>query len=636
MKSADITTPAQQDYYSLTIPSGTNGTMLVTVQSSGLSLLEPEVYIYDASGDQIGSAISTAYGGTITTTYSGVTAGSTYYVMASSPVSTANGTGAYALSMTFGNNPAPTVPLPNTQKLNGSPISSGGGIAVDFNTETLVNTTTVGVQTESPYNGHTMAMDASGNFVIVWESQNQDGSGWGVYAQRFAASGNKVRSEFRVNTTTASDQENPVVAMSPGGSFVVVWASGGQDGSGWGIFGQRYSSLGLPVGGEFKINTYTSNDQNDPDIAMDGNGDFVVTWASNGQDGSGWGVYAQRYNSQGTPVGRRVPRQHSDCRRPDLPKRLDGFQRRLRDRLAEPESGRQRLGRLRPAVQSTGHPGRGRIPCQHNHQWRPDQPQRGHGWHGEFHGRLVEQQSKRHRPRCLRPAVQQSGRGPGRRVPGQYDHRRHPDASQRGDGPGRRYPLYLVEQFHPGSAQWNVLGRQFNLSGVALGPDFQVNTSVGFNQMYSNVAMNNQGQVAVDWAGGSTLDGAGIYMQQFTISFIGLESPASDTLMPGAAHAGRHSRHEHHPLLHQPKLKRSMPTKLHSSSKAQGPLHEPRAQEANQNGSANHGKVVQAETQATHPWSDTESRFRFPGRSVTHARAAKRIMGAASGTSVPA
>ena len=41
--------------------------------------------------------------------------------------------------------------------------------------------------------------------------------------------------------------------------------------------------------------------------------------------------------------------------------------------------------------------------------------------------------------------------------------------------------------------------------------------------------MNNQGQVVVDWAGGSTADSAGIYMQQFTISFVGLDSPAGDT-----------------------------------------------------------------------------------------------------------
>ena len=66
-----------------------------------------------------------------------MTAGSTYYIAASSPITTANGTGAYALSLTFGNNAAPTVPLPNTQKLNGNPLSSGGGIAIQYDAETL-------------------------------------------------------------------------------------------------------------------------------------------------------------------------------------------------------------------------------------------------------------------------------------------------------------------------------------------------------------------------------------------------------------------------------------------------------------------------------------------------------------------
>ena len=54
MTGADITTAGQQDYYSLTIPSGTSGTMQVTMQSSGLSLLEPKLSIYNASGVLVG------------------------------------------------------------------------------------------------------------------------------------------------------------------------------------------------------------------------------------------------------------------------------------------------------------------------------------------------------------------------------------------------------------------------------------------------------------------------------------------------------------------------------------------------------------------------------------------------------
>ena len=38
-------------------------------------------------------------------------------------------------------------------------------------------------------------------------------------------------------------------------------------------------------------------------MAMDADGDFVVAWTSQDQDGSSTGVYAQRYNAAGLPQG---------------------------------------------------------------------------------------------------------------------------------------------------------------------------------------------------------------------------------------------------------------------------------------------------------------------------------------------
>jgi hypothetical protein len=148
-----------------------------------------------------------------------------------------------------------------------------------------------------------VAMDANGNFVVVWQSQGEDGSGWGVYGQRFDSSGNQVGSEFQINTTTAGDQSNPSVAMDAAGDFVVTWQSDGQDGSGLGVYGQRYDASGAAQGGEFQINSTTADDQQLPMVAMNASGAFIVTWSSENQDGSGWGVYGQRYNSSGTAVG---------------------------------------------------------------------------------------------------------------------------------------------------------------------------------------------------------------------------------------------------------------------------------------------------------------------------------------------
>ena len=54
-----------------------------------------------------------------------------------------------------------------------------------------------------------VASDALGNFVVVWRSADQDGSGHGIYARRYNSAGAAQGGEFRVNTTTAGDQVHP-------------------------------------------------------------------------------------------------------------------------------------------------------------------------------------------------------------------------------------------------------------------------------------------------------------------------------------------------------------------------------------------------------------------------------------------
>ncbi|MDP3859709.1 MAG: hypothetical protein Q8Q73_18270, partial [Stagnimonas sp.] len=142
-----------------------------------------------------------------------------------------------------------------------------------------------------------IAMDAEGDFVVSWQSQFQDGSGFGIYAQRYNAAGTPQGSEFRVNTTTVNSQISPAIAMDADGDFVVSWQSGQ-------IYAQRYNAAGTPQGSEFKVNTTTANSESDPAIAMDADGDFVVSWESSYYEyGSPNGIYAQRYNAAGTPQG---------------------------------------------------------------------------------------------------------------------------------------------------------------------------------------------------------------------------------------------------------------------------------------------------------------------------------------------
>lgn len=144
---------------------------------------------------------------------------------------------------------------------------------------------------------------ATGAFVVVWMSYLQDGSSWGVFGQRYAVSGAPLGPEFRVSTYTTGSQATPRVASDSSGSFVVVWQGDGQDGSSYGVFGQRYASSGIPAGPEFRVNTYTTYSQSSPVVASDSSGNFVVVWVSAGQDGSVGGIFGQRYSSSGATLG---------------------------------------------------------------------------------------------------------------------------------------------------------------------------------------------------------------------------------------------------------------------------------------------------------------------------------------------
>jgi hypothetical protein len=159
-----------------------------------------------------------------------------------------------------------------------------------------------------PVNTHTgwgqnspdVATAADGSFVVVWDSQFQDGSNEGIFARRFDAAGVPIGGEFQVNTTTALNQFNPAVAARPGGGFVVVWT--GVDAHYWGVFGRIFDTAGTPQGPEFPINTYVTGRQIFPEVSADPGGNFVVVWY-NQWNASSAEVAARRFDAMGSPLG---------------------------------------------------------------------------------------------------------------------------------------------------------------------------------------------------------------------------------------------------------------------------------------------------------------------------------------------
>ena len=142
-----------------------------------------------------------------------------------------------------------------------------------------------------------------GGFGVVWQSAGQDGSGSGVYGRLYDASGTPLSPELPIHSQTTDNQVFPSIVGLTGGGYAFVWQSAGQDGSGTGIYGRVINVDQLLFGNEFRINTETSSDQGLPAVSPLSDGGFVVVWQSAAQDGDGSGIYGQRFDATGTAIG---------------------------------------------------------------------------------------------------------------------------------------------------------------------------------------------------------------------------------------------------------------------------------------------------------------------------------------------
>jgi hypothetical protein len=165
-----------------------------------------------------------------------------------------------------------------------------------------------------------VAIDGDGDFVVVWSSNGQDGSSYGVFARRFSSAGTRLGAEFQISSYTSSDQNARAIAMETNGDFVVAWEDFDRDGFGAGVFARRFSSAGSPLATDFQVNAYTTGQQGSPSVAVDADGDFVVAWYSDVQDGSGYGIFARRFTSSGAALATEFQINSFTTGRQDRPK----------------------------------------------------------------------------------------------------------------------------------------------------------------------------------------------------------------------------------------------------------------------------------------------------------------------------
>ena len=105
--------------------------------------------------------------------------------------------------------------------------------------------------------------------------------------------------EETVNTYGTSDQIDPAIAAFDDGGYVVVWVSNAQDGSGYGIYGQRYNADGTTNGTEFLVTSETTDSETNPSVATFADGGFVVAWQDQTSGVWAWSE-ARVYNADGS------------------------------------------------------------------------------------------------------------------------------------------------------------------------------------------------------------------------------------------------------------------------------------------------------------------------------------------------
>lgn len=180
---------------------------------------------------------------------------------------------------------ASTIPVPSVDVYARLYTSNGVAQAGEF----LVN------QDFNPCSSPAVAAGSDGGFMIAWDARDMTNptNGLDIYVRSFSSAGTGG-TVGRVNSFRYGDQYAPRI-NSIGTDYMVAWTSLLQDGSHEGVYGQFLNGGGSSVGGEFRVNTTTISEQMQPAVASDGASQFLVVWTSYTGSPYSFDLFAQRY-----------------------------------------------------------------------------------------------------------------------------------------------------------------------------------------------------------------------------------------------------------------------------------------------------------------------------------------------------
>lgn len=143
-----------------------------------------------------------------------------------------------------------------------------------------------------------LALNDLGEFIVTWASPfpPEPGAGSNILMRRYNGDGTPKAGAEQVNAAGTGIHRESQIGLANDGSFTVAWERLTESQNNAEVFWRSFRPDGTPVT-DFhqRANTFTTGFQDDPALSVRADGGFVVAWESQKQDGSGDGIYAQRF-----------------------------------------------------------------------------------------------------------------------------------------------------------------------------------------------------------------------------------------------------------------------------------------------------------------------------------------------------
>ncbi len=131
-----------------------------------------------------------------------------------------------------------------------------------------------------------VAMDDQSRFYVTFEDDNDKNGYYQIYAAGFNADGSRSFNDITVNQVAEGQQYKPKIVATPNGNFVVVWEDDQNKNNVYQILAAGFYKNGTRRFNDITINQVARGQQRNPEVAIDNIGRFVVTWEDD-KDGNG-------------------------------------------------------------------------------------------------------------------------------------------------------------------------------------------------------------------------------------------------------------------------------------------------------------------------------------------------------------